>query len=208
MKITFDVSYAYYTGFFGASSFDTLQVLLVDPCSGAETILWAKGGAELSTAPATTAQFVPTDNSQWRREEAFVANFNGLDLAQFVFRSVSGQGNVVYLDNIIIENTTGAVAQISSDFEEICAGSPINFYSESIILGNPAEVNYIWEFEGGTPAQVTTEDAIGVVFNTPGVYDIILTVFTSTGGDSKQFADFITVVAPFDGDSSAMFRDS
>ncbi|MCK5838968.1 MAG: PKD domain-containing protein, partial [Bacteroidales bacterium] len=56
--------------------------------------------------------------------------------------------------------------------------------------GNPD--TWVWTFEGGVPATSTDQNPI-VVYPTPGVYDVTLTVSNASGSDALSQTDFITV---------------
>ncbi|MBN1339199.1 MAG: PKD domain-containing protein [Bacteroidales bacterium] len=49
-----------------------------------------------------------------------------------------------------------------------------------------------WEFEGGTPAFSSLQNPV-IVYETPGVYDVTLTVSNSYGSDTETIAGYITV---------------
>ncbi len=92
--LTFDVAYAQYQ-----TSNDKLEVM-VAPCgSNTWTTVYNKSGATLSTAPATTSQFVPT-SSQWRNEIVDLSDYIGQTSLRIKFKSTSNYGNVMWLDNI------------------------------------------------------------------------------------------------------------
>ena len=50
----------------------------------------------------------------------------------------------------------------------------------------------MWEFPGGDPSTSTEQSPI-VLYNTPGVYDVILTVSNSAGSNTSTQTSFITV---------------
>lgn len=92
-----------------------------------------------------------------------------------------------YLDFFEIGGQT-LLAYFAADQTEICFMNEINFadYSTGDIT------TYSWEFEGGTPA-TSTEQNPTVLYETPGTYDVSLTV--SNGDDSNTYtqSDFIIV---------------
>ena len=109
VKISFDVAYTYFEGLF-SNNYDSLQVGYLDPCSGQKTILWKEGGVQLSTADPTDALFIPAGDEEWKSVETYIANFDGIDLAQFFIEGIAGSGNRLYLDNIQIENIVGSLS--------------------------------------------------------------------------------------------------
>jgi len=70
-------------------------------------------------------------------------------------------------------------------------GSGINFTDLS--SGLPS--NWLWTFEGGSPATSTEENPIGIRYNTPGIYDVSLNVTNEFGTNTVVYTDYITVTA-------------
>ena len=75
-----------------------------------------------------------------------------------------------------VENTSG------------CAPFEVQFSDQS--SGNATAWN--WTFEGGTPA-TSTEQNPTVTYNTPGIYDVSLTVSNSAGENTLSQTDYIEV---------------
>lgn len=82
---------------------------------------------------------------------------------------------------------------INSSETEICTGDCVDFFSESLGFVE----NYLWVFQGVSDinSAVSTERNPTVVcYNTPGTYNVTLTVSNSFGQvDSEVFTNFITV---------------
>jgi len=85
--------------------------------------------------------------------------------------------------------TISLQAYFTASDTEICEGDEVSFTDAS--LGNVT--SWYWEFPGGTPATSSDQNP-EVVYNTAGVYDVILTI--SDGTDSSTFVqeDYITVL--------------
>ncbi len=64
--------------------------------------------ANLSTAPAQSTYFIPTE-TQWRTIRLDLSQFNTASYIRFAFENNSSNGNVVYVDNVRFfdDNTTG-----------------------------------------------------------------------------------------------------
>ncbi len=82
------------------------------------------------------------------------------------------------------------VAGFSALETEICAGDTVSFVDES----TNNVIAWDWSFPGGTP---TTSDVANpqIVYNTPGVYSVTLTVSSTLGDDTFTQTDYITVSA-------------
>ncbi|MDK2908434.1 MAG: carboxypeptidase, partial [Bacteroidales bacterium] len=57
-----------------------------------------------------------------------------------------------------------------------CTGTGVNFSDAS--AGNPS--SWQWSFPGGSPASSTQQNPQGIIYNTPGMYDVTLTVSDGT----------------------------
>jgi PKD repeat protein len=89
-------------------------------------------------------------------------------------------------------NLAGApVALFTSDIQAGCAPLVVHYTNQS--TGNVTSVN--WVFEGGTPPTSTQLNPV-VTYNTPGLYDVTLTVSNGTGSDDLVIQDYINVLFP------------
>lgn len=98
-KLKFTVAYAQYQG-----ENDQLEVFASTDCGATWTSLYNQAGANLSTAPATTARFYPTA-AQWRDEAVDLGSFAGQSEVIFNFKGTSAYGNSMYLDDINVIET-------------------------------------------------------------------------------------------------------
>jgi PKD repeat protein len=85
--------------------------------------------------------------------------------------------------------TCTPIADFFSDAQTICSGSTITFSDQSF-NGTPTTWN--WTFSGGNPASSSSQNP-SVVYNTPGVYPVTLTVSNSAGSDDITKTSFIRV---------------
>ncbi len=76
----------------------------------------------------------------------------------------------------------------------LCAGESTTFFDLSED-GDPTA--WQWSFGGGTPATSTQQNPT-IQYNTPGSYDVSLTVSNAAGADSKTFTGKIQVKQPYD----------
>lgn len=82
------------------------------------------------------------------------------------------------------------MATFSSNTKIICAGTSVNFYDDSFFN----ITSRTWNFSGGTPNTSSDENPI-VTFNSPGIYDVSLTVSDGTSTLSSIENDYIIVLA-------------
>jgi hypothetical protein len=89
-----------------------------------------------------------------------------------------------------IHNT---IRPVMSDFTattptNICQNNTISFADNSV--GRPAEVS--WLFPGGSPSSSTSE-APSILYQTPGIYDVIMITKTGLDTDSVVKDDYVTI---------------
>jgi PKD repeat protein len=82
------------------------------------------------------------------------------------------------------------VADFTADNTTIMVTESVQFTDQSTNY----PTSWDWTFEGGTPATSTEKNPL-VTYNTPGVYDVTLTVTNSAGTDTITKVDYITVTA-------------
>lgn len=134
---------------------DKLELMVSTNCGTTWNTIWSKSGAALATIPNTvgTGQFIPNSASQWRTEVASFGSHISDNL--FVkFRATSGYGNLGFIDDIQLINTT-SVADVISE--------------ESIsIYPNPAstEVKVSFMVSKATDVQIQVIDMMGRVLQT------------------------------------------
>ena len=81
------------------------------------------------------------------------------------------------------------VADFTANETVVPYGCPVDFTDLS--YGNPHQ--WLWEFEGGTPATSTDRNPSGVIYEQEGTYKVSLTVTNPAGTDTKTIESFITV---------------
>jgi PKD repeat protein/photosystem II stability/assembly factor-like uncharacterized protein len=107
--VTFDVAYAYYTGYH-----DSLQVEISTDCGHTFTVIYEKDSNLLATAPDTTASFVPRSN-EWRTDSISLNDYLGTGM-QLAFDNIGHYGENIYIDNVNIhvKYPPAAVANVNS----------------------------------------------------------------------------------------------
>ena len=89
-------------------------------------------------------------------------------------------------------NICAPIADFTSDKDQVCPGSEIQFTDQSYNAEVDGSWTWSWTFEGGDPATSDEQNPL-VVFNTPGEHSVTLTVTNSTGTDSQTYSDLISV---------------
>jgi PKD repeat protein len=85
---------------------------------------------------------------------------------------------------------TGIQADFEADFNEICAGQAVTFTDFSVC----DITEWQWSFPGGTPETSTEQNPL-VIYETPGSFDVELTISKDNITATTAYADFITVNA-------------
>lgn len=87
---------------------------------------------------------------------------------------------------------TGAPsAEFIADVEDGCPVLVVHFTNTS--AGNPTSFN--WTFQGGSPS-TSTQPNPTVTYNSPGTFDVSLTVTNANGNNSVTYDNFIEVATP------------
>lgn len=72
----------------------------------------------------------------------------------------------------------------------ICTGGSVTFTEQAY---NGVVENRQWTFEGGTPA-TSTDSIVTVTYNTPGLYQVTLTVSSGLGTDTRTETSLVRVI--------------
>ncbi|HYV92187.1 MAG TPA: PKD domain-containing protein [Chitinophagales bacterium] len=75
------------------------------------------------------------------------------------------------------------------DDPTICEKFCLNFHDES--TNNPT--SWYWQFPDASPSISTQQDPTNICYNTPGTFDVILTVTNVYGSLTQTFPNFVTV---------------
>lgn len=127
LTLNFDVAYAPYGGQYS----DTLEVLISTDCGATFNSVFLKGGSTLATSGDFTDFFVPASN-EWRTETIDLSAYTGEQKVIIAFRNHGYYGNVIYVDNINIENDLGIENIVEKN---------INIYPNPVCAGGSVKIN-------------------------------------------------------------------
>ncbi len=112
--------------------------------------------------------------------------------------ATSGRNNLWTAANLAATGTDGTpptlcapVADFIPEPQFICEGASVAFQDWSY---NGTVASWDWQFPGGTPSSSTQQNPT-IAYNTPGVYDVTLTVTNATGSDTKTRTGLVIVTA-------------
>ncbi len=94
--------------------------------------------------------------------------------------------------------TLGLNAAFSASNTNVCTGSSVTFTDQS--SGPPT--SWTWSFPGGSPSSYSGANPPAITYNTPGVYNVSLTVGDGSGTDTETKTGYINVqniIADFSG---------
>lgn len=96
--------------------------------------------------------------------------------------------NVTCFDQYFALCTPAMIAGFTADQTEICTGGQVQFTDQS--TGNPTA--WSWTFEGGTPGTSSLQNPL-ISYETPGLFDVSLTVSSGSANNSINSPEIITV---------------
>lgn len=129
---------------------------------------------------------------QASRMNSALNSFDGGGLGYYR-RNLWQQSNLVATGtNDGFVNVCAPIADFSIDKTEICAGTSVSFSDASWNADVDATWNWNWSFSGGTPATSSDQNPT-ITYNTPGTFNVTLTVSNSTGSDSHTINSLVTV---------------
>jgi hypothetical protein len=107
---------------------------------------------------------------------------------------ISGRSNVWKTANLNLTGANGIGVICKADFSVnrrvVCSGTQVQFLDDS--YHSPS--SWSWSFPGGTPSTSTSQNPT-VIYNTPGTYEVGLTVSNSGGSVSQNKTQYISVVS-------------
>jgi PKD repeat protein len=116
--------------------------------------------------------------------------YNGQNV-YLAIQCVSNDAFAFFIDDIKI-NTSPSVTPPTANFSgtptTLCNGGSVTFTDLS--TNNPT--SWSWSFPGGTPSTSTQQNPV-VTYNTPGVYNVSLTVSNQGGNNTMTKNNYITV---------------
>lgn len=171
---------------------DSLVVRVSTDCGATfPHILYAQGGAGLSTFTASNTQFTPSTNAHWcgataQCDTLLLNAFLTQPNVRVKFESINQFGNNFYIDNI--EITGVPKSDFTSVQTSICEGQTVQFQETS--SGGATQFN--WSFPGGNPTTSTLAQP-NVTYPTAGTYQVSLTVSNIYGSHTETKTAYISV---------------
>ncbi len=175
----------------------TFSVIVETPASGSFNIDFPNG-ATLSSFPGS----LPIEIS--------VVGGVPEQMYDLTLTGTGPNGTPVHIRTAIVNVVAGSAP--TADFEAsetiFCAGKSTDFTD----LSSEAPTSWLWTFDGGTPSTSTDQNPLGIVYFTPGMYDVTLEATNSVGSNSHTKLDYIEVMvsppAPVSSDQEVCVGDT
>jgi PKD repeat protein len=81
-----------------------------------------------------------------------------------------------------------------SSLDRVCIGQPVTFTQLAYNVNNPNLIQFLWSFEGGTPATSTEKNPV-VIYNQSGNFKVKLLVSNAAGSDSIIQNSYMSVIS-------------
>ena len=184
--ITFDVA----CKSLNASQVDTLALMASIDCGASWNQVWVQNSNQMFAGTQFEPNYFVPQASDWKSYSVSLNTYLGSSHVLLKFENRSGNGNVMYLDNINLSagNSFVPIAAYMSSNSSICEGDSIEFSQSASNFPN----TWQWDFEGGDPL-TSTLSSDWVTYNSAGVYDVQLVASNLNGSDTLFNADQITV---------------
>jgi PKD repeat protein len=156
------------------------------------------GGGNFATTGDRNNAFTPEDEFEWCTNspgciDLDLSAYDGQSDVVIMIENVNGFGNNMYVDNISLTSFCGALEPPVADFELNptigCAPLLVSFDD----LSTGVVEFWDWSFPGGDPSFSNDQFPFSE-YNTPGVYDVSLTVENNVGSDTHTEVGAVTVL--------------
>jgi PKD repeat protein len=153
--------------------------------------------ATITTSPGSFNITFPNGNKLWTYPGSIPVEITGVGSVTpgdytIEFVAQGSNGTPVHKRTALLRviNFAPPVAAFSANHTLSCTGSPVDFTDNS--SGTPTA--WSWTFQGGTPSTSNIQNPTGIVYSTPGTYDVKLVVTNLMGSDSITSTAYITAV--------------
>lgn len=142
--------------------------------------------------PDGTAYIGGTDERIWKTTNFgtswTIDNSGGSSSLYRIRFTANGNGFACGSQGRILKMSPPLEADFTASATTICSGQTVNFYDNS----TGSVDSWSWTFEGGTPPTSNLENPV-VTYNTPGTYDVSLTVTAGSNYSTETKTDYIDV---------------
>ncbi len=151
----------------------------------------------------TTVGSAPIDSIRWNFQGGTPATSTannptvtyaapGLYDVEFIVYDSNGVYDTTINNYIQVLSCPPPVANFSATSTVLCPGDCIGFTDQSTNM-NGAGSTWLWEFPGADSATSTSQHPINICYQTPGLYEVSLTVTNVNGTDTRVRTGYIEV---------------
>lgn len=153
-------------------------------------LCWVEGTNIVFSTGADGSSFSEDGGTTWNpidTEQHTAVEFKtgSLGWSGWFNASSTSQGMWKWQNNSTLEADFSGVPVV------VCAGATVQF-NDMTTGGTPT--SWAWTFSGGTPASSSQQNPV-ITYNTPGTYDVSLTVDDGNGSVTKTISNYITVTS-------------
>ncbi len=147
---------------------------------------------DLSTEDPTSWKwnFGDCSNGSTNQNPTHVYDTSGIYTVSLIASNFYGSDTITKVNYIVV--SAPPAANFRTNTTKIHVGDTVSF--DDLSTGVPTL--WSWTFTGGTPDTSSEQNPV-IVYNTPGNFDVSLTVSNNYGEDTKTKTAYITVGAPF-----------
>ncbi len=184
----FDVAYSPFDTSAVNGWSDTLAIYSSTDCGETFSLLYLKGGIQLSADSSLSPSYFIPAATQWRTDSIDLTPLVGQSDVIFSFENRAHFGNMMYIDHINIGRKPLPYPIFSADPLVICPGDTVSFTNSSVNA-----TSYNWVFQGGNPAVSTAQNPV-VSYSAAGSYSVSLTATSANGNNTVTLANYILVL--------------
>jgi len=151
----------------------------------------------ISVTDSAPSSFTPLSGAQpllapvsWTKQSFDLSAYANQNVF-LAIQCVSADHFIFMVDDIeIITSTSGSLlADFSANKTQAGIGEAVNF--QDLSSGFPT--TWTWSFPGGTPSSSTARNPAGIIYSSPGDFDVSLTVTNGLSTNTKTVAGYIHV---------------
>ena len=148
---------------------------------------------DLSTNSPTTWQWIfdggSPMNSNSQNPSGIIYNTPGTYTVTLYAGNGGGTDSLIKTDYITVNACALPVANFTTSNTNVCTGESVDFTD----LSSNSPTTWQWTFYGASPGSSTAQNPTGIVYTSPGQYDVQLVVSNTYGWDTLLFTAYISV---------------
>ena len=159
LTFTFDQAYGEYTGV----TTDVLNVVASTDCGNTWNTVWSGQGATLSTAAASTNEYIPASSSDWQLRTANILSTDDGNNMVLKFTGTSAYGNLCWMTNLSLTATNESVKPLNAaDFVSVSPNPSTDMTYVNMVVNESTNVKVeVYDAVGRVVASVSQDLSVG-----------------------------------------------